>query len=156
MAKRCSPCGQLERFCLGFQEEPTERSHLTIKLCCCRSFQINEEATNPRGEMFLEKILLHSAGRWELAAGHPGHDLAKSSSVILRLHLSLGAFDTVRAEILAQSRQRPFVEKAGEVIRSVGKQIAASNSNEQGEIFARDAFCARIAGCLRKGYMRQA
>ena len=43
---RFGPRGQPERFCLGLQEEPAERSHLTIKLSCLGSFQINEEATN--------------------------------------------------------------------------------------------------------------
>ena len=66
--------------------------------------------------MFLEEPLLHLNGYWKLTTGHTGHDLAKNGGVVLGFHLSFGAFDTVRAEILAQSRQRPFVEKAGEVV----------------------------------------
>ena len=76
--------------------------------------------------------------------------------MILGFHLSFGAFNAVRAEILAQSRQRPLVEKAGEIVRSVGKQLAAPNSNEKVEILAlrssrrsrSPAACAR-ATCAR-------
>ena len=106
--------------------------------------------------MFLEKPLLHPNGYRELTAGHPGHDLAKRGSVILRLHLSFGAFNAKRAKILAQSRQRPFVEKAGEAVRCVGEQLATSNSNEKGGILALNRFRARSAGFSRKSQMRKA
>jgi hypothetical protein len=89
---------------------------VTIKISRLGSFQINEETTNPRGEMFLEELLLHPNGYRELTADHPGHDLAKSGCVILWFRQSFGAFNAVRAKILAQSRQWPFVEKAGEIV----------------------------------------
>ena len=66
--------------------------------------------------MFLEEPLLHLNGYWKLTTGHTGHDLAKNGGMVLGFHLSFGAFDAVRAEILAQSRQRPFIEKAGEIV----------------------------------------
>ena len=89
---------------------------MTIKLSRLGPFQISEETTDPGGEMFLEEPLLDSVGYRELTTGHSGHDLAKTGSVVLRLRLSFGAFDAVRAKILAQSSQRPFVEKPGEIV----------------------------------------
>ena len=64
--------------------------------------------------------------------------------MIFRFHLAFGAFDAERAQILAQSRQRPLVEKAGEIIRAVRKQLAAPDADEKIEKLALDLFDARI------------
>ena len=101
--------------CASVSTKEQQRSHVTIKISRLGSLQINEETTNPRCEMFLEEPP-HLNGYWKLTAGHTGHDLAKNGGVILRFRMSFGAFNVVRAEIVAQSRQRPFVEKAGEIV----------------------------------------
>ena len=66
--------------------------------------------------MFLEEPLLRPIGCRELPPSQPSHDLAKDGGVIFWLGLSFGAFNAVRAQIFAQPRQRPFVEKAGEIV----------------------------------------
>ena len=106
--------------------------------------------------MFLEELLLDSIGYGEPTTDDPGHDLAKRGCVVLRLRLSFDTFDAVRAKILAQSSQRPFVKKTGEIVGSVGKQFAAPNSDEKGEVLACDPLYVRAAGCLRKSHMREA
>ena len=96
--------------------------------------------------MFLEELPLHYLGYRDSTAGHPGHDLAKSSCMILWPCLPFDTFNAVQVQILAQSRQGPFVERAGEIVRSVGNQPATS-CNEKGEVLARGSFFTRVAGC---------
>ena len=43
-----------------------------------------------------------------------------------------------RRQILAQPRQRPLVQEAGEIIGAVGQQLAAADADEQIEEFALD------------------
>ena len=71
--------------------------------------------------------------------------------MILGFHLSFGAFNAERAQILAQSHQRPLVEKAGEIVRAVGKQLAAPDSDEEVEKLALDLLSALAlsAACAR-------
>ncbi len=74
---------------------------MAVKIRCVSPFQIGKEAPDPRGEMCFEDLHRNLCRRCKLAAGQSGHDLAKNSGVILGLHQSFGAFDTVCAEILA-------------------------------------------------------
>ena len=64
--------------------------------------------------------------------------------MILRLDLALGALDAERAEIVAQPRQRPLVQEAGEIIGAVGQQFAAAEPDEEVEVFALDALDASL------------
>src|SRR5256885_1322448 len=61
-----------------------------------------------------------------------------------------GPRDGERAQIGAQARERAFIEKAGQIVRGVGKQLAASYTDEEVEEFARDLFGIRIMCGLRK------
>ena len=53
-------------------------------------------------------------------------------------------------QILAQARQWTLVEKAGQIIRTVGQEFAAPDADEEIEKLARDLFGPRIAGGLRQ------
>ena len=53
------------------------------------------------------------------------HDLAQRCRVILGLKTALHPLNAERGEIVAQARQRAFVEKAGQVIGCVRQQFAA-------------------------------
>ena len=75
--------------------------------------------------------------------------------MILGFHLPFGAFDAEREQILAQPRERPFVEKAGEIIRAIRKQLAAPDSNEEIEKLTFDLFGAQIICGLRQSHMRE-
>ena len=55
-------------------------------------------------------------------------------------------------EIVAQPRQRTLVQKAGEIVRAVGQQLAAAEPDEEIEIFAAGAFGVRRA--RRRGERR--
>ena len=59
--------------------------------------------------------------------------------MILGLRLAFGALDAEPREILAQPRQRPLVQEAGEIVRAVGQQLAAPEPDEEIEILALDA-----------------
>ena len=54
-------------------------------------------------------------------------------------HCSVDALDAESARVLAQPRQRPLIEEAGEIIRTVGQQFAAPDPDEEIEEFALDA-----------------
>jgi len=51
--------------------------------------------------------------------------------MVFRLDVILDPLDTEPRKIVAQPRQRTFIEKASEIIRTVGHQLAASNADEQ-------------------------
>ena len=76
--------------------------------------------------------------------------------MILGLVLPLGAFDAERGKILAQPRQRPLVEEAGEIIGAVGQQLAAPDADEQIEKFALDLLGVGRARGLRQSGVRHA
>ena len=76
--------------------------------------------------------------------------------MILGFHLSFGAFNAARAEILAHSHRRPLVAKAGEIVRGVGKQLAALDSYEEVEKLALDLLRRSRYRRLRQSHVRAA
>ena len=58
--------------------------------------------------------------------------------MILRLRHAVGARNADARQILAQARQRPLVQEAGEIIGGVGQQLAAPDADEEIEEFALD------------------
>src|SRR5262245_57659426 len=58
--------------------------------------------------------------------------------MVLGLGLSLGPLDAHALQIRAQAGERPFVEKAGEIVGSVGQELAATNADEETEEFPLD------------------
>src|SRR5260221_9982752 len=57
-------------------------------------------------------------------------------------------------QILAQARQWTLVEKAGQIIRTVGQEFAAPDADEEIEKLTRDLFGARPVRGLRQCGMR--
>ena len=66
---------------------------LAIEIGGFGTFQVGEEAPDPRREMLLEQLAIGACGSGQAAADHPRHDLAEDRRVILRLGLPLGALD---------------------------------------------------------------
>src|SRR5262245_66286007 len=97
--------------------------------------------------MLLEQFAIATGGSGEAAPPKPRHDLAQDRRVILGLRLSGYPFDSELAEIRAQSRKRPLVQEASQVIRSVRQKFPAPEPNEEIEIFALEAL---DIGALRR------
>ena len=68
--------------------------------------------------------------------------------MIFRLGLPFGTLDAPGLEICAQPRQRPLMQEAGQVVRSVGQKLAAPEADEEIEIFPLDALRIGL-GCSR-------
>ena len=60
------------------------------------------------------------------------------------------------AEIVAQPRQRPLMQEAGEIVGTVGHQLAAADADEQIEKFALDPRRVGAVGRFRETDMRHA
>ncbi len=91
--------------------------------------------------MLLEEGALYFRRCREAAGRKARHDLAQRRRMILGLEIVLDPLDAERGEIVAQARQRALVEKTGQIVRSVRQQFAASETDEQIEIFALDLGC---------------
>jgi hypothetical protein len=60
--------------------------------------------------------------------------------VILRLHHALAAGDADPGKIVTQPRQRALLQEAGQVLRTVGQQLAAADTDEKIEILVLHRF----------------
>ena len=58
-------------------------------------------------------------------------------------------------EIVAQPRQRPLVQEAGEIVGAVGQQLAAAEPDEEIEVLALDALDSASRGGLAERRMRE-
>src|SRR5712671_6866772 len=145
---------QRKRFRFYFYEHPAERSYSAIKIGGLGPLQIGKETPDPGRQMLLENLLVGALWRRQAATENARHDLAQRRGVIFRLGVVLGAFDSERAEIGAQPRQRTLVQEAGEIVGSVGQQFAAAESDEQVEILALDPLDGGLAGGLCERCMR--
>ena len=74
--------------------------------------------------------------------------------MIFRLRIVRDVLDLKRSEIGAQARQRPLVEKAGQVVGGIGQELAAAETDEQVEIFALDFRGDRTGRSFSKRRMR--
>src|SRR5262249_44683211 len=104
----------------------------------------------PRRDVMLEELALRLRRSRKAPAREARHDLAQDSSVILRLGVSGRALDTETAQSSAQARERSLVEKAADIVRSVGQKLAASDPDEEVEIPPLRALHAGPAGSLRE------
>src|SRR5205085_6841296 len=53
-------------------------------------------------------------------------------------------------EVLAQTCERPLMQKTGNIIRAIGQKFPAPEAGEEIEIFALDALGVGAAGSLRE------
>ena len=80
--------------------------------------KVSEKASDPRSEMLREDLALPLDWRRKLSADKTRHDFAQNGRVVFGFTLPLDAFDAESRQILAQARQRAFVEKSGQVLRT--------------------------------------
>ena len=76
--------------------------------------------------------------------------------MVLRLNHAFSTSDPDAREIFAQARQRTFMQKPREVIRSIWHKFATAEPDEQVEIFAFDFFGRGALGGFGKRGVRQA
>src|SRR5260370_1107715 len=145
-----------ECFCFQLDEEPSDRADRTIKIRRLRRFQVGKEPRHPRPEMPVEEIALTLYRCSELPGNQTRHDLAEDRCVVFGLVLAFDALDTEINEVGAQSGQRPLVQKTGQVIGSVGQQLAATDADEEVEIFAGDRGGLFLRSCSSERLMRNA
>jgi hypothetical protein len=70
--------------------------------------------------------------------------------VILGLGPTRSAFDAEPGEMLAQPRERPLVQKSGEIIRTIGQKFPAPEADEEIELFPLAALGVGAAGGFRE------
>src|SRR5690349_4147969 len=134
--RRRSSRRQRECFAFDADEHPTERADAAIEIGGFGALQIGEEAADPGREMLVEQFAIGAGRRRKLSADDAGHDLAQDRRMVLRLAVAVGARDAEPAQILAQPRERPFLQEAGEIIGAIGQQLAAPDADEQVEELA--------------------
>src|SRR5262249_31979581 len=153
---RCLPLfGQREGIRLYFDKHLAEHSYSPIKIGGLGAFEIGEEALDPRLEVLLEQLAISPCRRREPAADKSGHDLAEDRSVILGFGFAGNTFDAKFAQVCAQTRERPLVQKSGEIIGGIGQKFPAPEADEEIEVFAPDSLDIGPAGGLGKRRMSQ-
>src|SRR6266852_1188155 len=105
--------------------------------------------------MALEQLAISARRSRETVARQPRHDLAQDRGMILGLGLAGSPFDAELLQIRAQPRQRPLVQKTGEIVGPIGQKLAAPDADEEIEIFALDALDLAAAGGVRERGMRR-
>ena len=83
------------------------------------------------GLMPLEESRLFAEVSFEIAAREAAHDLKQDRDVIFRLPRRACALDPERTQIFANTRQRALMKKASQIIGGIGKQVAATEPDEQ-------------------------
>src|SRR6185437_1073213 len=135
--------------------DATKCAYPTVKICSLRIFQIDKEAPDPRRHMLFENESIGIGRRWKPTARKTGHDLTQNARMIFRFHNTVAASYSEARQIVAEPRQRALVEEAGEIVRAVRHQLAATEPDKQIEEFALNVLCARIGGGFSKCGMRQ-
>src|SRR5438876_10639378 len=75
--------------------------------------------------------------------------------MILRLGLPSRALDAEPRQALAQARQGPLMQKAGQVVRAIGQKLATTEPDKEIEEFALGALGARLPCRLGQRDMRE-
>ena len=130
---------QRESFRFDIHEHAAERADAPVEVGRFGAFQIGEEAARPRAPCASRRICCSVLRRRERPPAKARHDLAQGRGVILRLGLPSARSMPSAREIVAQPRERPLVQKAGQIVGRIGQQLAAAEPDEEIEIFALDA-----------------
>src|SRR3546814_5514312 len=118
-----------------------------------RSSGLLEEPRRPAADVGVEEVaLLGKVRRCAEAAGdEAGHHLAERGDMIFRLFHVVGARNAQARHVAAQPRQRLLVQKAGEIVGSVGQQLALPDAGEEVEML----LARRLdGGAARRGGQR--
>ena len=86
----------------------------------------------------------------EIAANEAGHHLAERRDVVFGLLHVRAAFDAELGHVLAQDRERFLIEKPGQIEAGVRQKLPATETDEEGVVFAFSRRGRRIAGELPK------
>ena len=124
--------------CFDLDKKPSDRADRTIKIGPLRGFEVGKERRHPWCQMPVEEIALALHGHGALPGNQSRHDLAEDRRMVFGLASGFDALDAQTSEVGAQPRQRPLMQKAGQVIRPVRQQLAAADADKEIEIFARD------------------
>src|SRR5690606_25592658 len=122
------------------QEETADGSHRHEEARRGRGLQILEKARRPAGDVTVKEASLCCEIRW-LAEGAPDearHHLAERGDMVLRLADSFSPRDAKLGHVLTQPRQGPIMEKTGQVIGGIGKQLGLAHADEEVEMLALD------------------
>src|SRR3569833_174214 len=127
--------------CFGFERDQgaPEQPDAAIEIGGLGALDVAEEAADPVRHVVLEDDAVGAFRRRQRAGAEPGHDLAQDAGVIFGLGNIVGARDTDLRVVLAQTRQRPLMQEAGEIIRAVRHDLAAADADEQREELALDS-----------------
>jgi len=72
--------------CLDIDEGPSKRTDRPIETSEFGRFKINEKASDPGGEMFLEEGSVSAVGCRNIPTDQACHHLAEKSGMVLRLN----------------------------------------------------------------------
>src|SRR5262249_57581254 len=129
---------QRESLVFDFHEYSPDGSDAAVELGRLGVFEIGEKAPDPGRHMGMEYWAARLLRAGQFADGEPGHDLAQDTGMILRIGDVVGASNAEPSEVPAQARERPLVQKAGEIIGGIGQKLATTDADEQVEVFALD------------------
>src|ERR1700755_346424 len=132
---------------LNFHQGPAERTYRPVKVGRFSLFQVDKEPPPPCRQMLLEEIAVYVIGTDEASVDKASHDLTENCNMILGLG-SLRPFDAEMFKRLAQPRRRPEVQRAGQIVGGVWRQLALTEPNKQIEEFASRTFFVGSAGSL--------
>src|SRR5262249_44140973 len=121
-----------------------------VEVRSLRDFEVREETADPGRQVLFEQLAVGAWRAAEAAGRKARHDLAEDGGMVLRLRLAFDALDAEPREIVTQARQRPFIQEAGEVERTVGHEFASSDADEKIEELALDPLRIRHACRLGK------
>src|SRR6266478_2956733 len=154
----CLSASSGQRKGLGFQfhKDTPDTADGTVEIGRPGHLKIGEHPRSPRPEMPLEETRLLGEVGFEVAARKAGHHLKQGRDVVFRLPRRACAFDSEHIQIFADTRQRALVKKAGHVIGRIGKQLAATKSDEQSEELLADSAIIRRGSRRREFDMRRA
>ena len=99
-----------------------------------------------------ETLLLIQRSNFTKFAGYQSrHHFKQRSYMIFGFLNRLMTLDTQKRHIVAQPRQRFLMKKTGKIIRSIGQQLTAPDTDKEILIFLRDLFGRRLARDVREG-----
>jgi len=106
--------------------------------------------------MVVENLSIDSSGRGNFPTGKTCHDLQKYRGMIFRLRLPVHSLDADTLKHLPKARERAPMQKTREIVRRIGQQLAATESNEQREMLTCRDFCVGPCRSLRERSVRKA
>src|SRR5262249_43437969 len=147
---------QRESLSFNGDEQASERADPTIEIGRLGALQIREEPADPGREMPLEQLAIRTGGGRKISADEPPPALAPDPGAVLPLVVAVDALEAEPRKVLAQARERPFLQETREIVRAVRQQLAAADADEEIEELALGPFDAGGRGRLGERRVRKA